>query len=294
MGLPEPDRAGFVDVNRTRLRVWEWGDEGAPAVICLHGAYDHGRMFDGLAPRLAERGYRVLAPDLRGHGDSGRVSSGNTWMASALDVALLARGAGPPVGLVGHSMGGGQASYVAGVWPELVRWVVNLDGLGPPADRFGERDLNESAAQGLQAVARALTRPPRVYPSIEDMVERRRRINVRLPDEWIEHLVRHAARPAEGGFAWKFDPLFSVGLPGEFSHEHLLAEHELVECPVLVLTGSEHDTWSDLSEEEVAARLAGMRDARHHVVPGAGHYVHVEQPDAVFAHIETFLTEVGG
>ena len=293
MGLPEPDRAGFVDVNRTRLRVWEWGDRAAPAVVCLHGAYDHGRMFDGLAPHLAGRGFRVLAPDLRGHGDSGRVGSGNTWMASALDVALLARHAGAPLGLVGHSMGGGQATFVAGVWPELVRWVVNLDGLGPPADRFEERDLAESASQGLQAVQRAMARPPRVYPSVEDMVERRRRINVRLPDEWIEHLVRHASRPTEGGYAWKFDPLFSVGLPGDFSHEHLLAEHELVSCPVLVLTGSEHDTWSDLGDEEIAGRLAGMPGARHHVIAGAGHYVHVEQPEAVFAEIDTFLTEVG-
>jgi pimeloyl-ACP methyl ester carboxylesterase len=292
VGLPEPDRAGFVDVNRTRLRVWEWGDEAAPAVICLHGAYDHGRMFDGLAPRLAERGLRVLAPDLRGHGDSGRVSSGNMWMASALDIAMLARHVGPPVGLVGHSMGGGQAMYVAGVWPELVRWVVNLDGLGPPPDRFEERDLVESATQGLQAVERATLRPPRVHPSLEDMVERRRRINARLPDEWIAHLVRHAARPVEGGFVWKFDPMCSVGLPGEFSLEHLVAEHDLVECPMLVLTGSEHDTWSDLSDDEVAERLAHVRDARHRVVDGAGHYVHVERPDAVFAEIESFLAEV--
>ena len=53
MPVPEPDRSGFVELNRTRLRLWDWGDPAAPPVICVHGAYDHGRMWDGLAPELA-------------------------------------------------------------------------------------------------------------------------------------------------------------------------------------------------------------------------------------------------
>ena len=292
MQLPEADRAGFVDVNRIRLRVWEWGDERAPGVVCVHGAYDHGRMWDGLAPRLAALGYRVVAPDLRGHGDSGPVSSGNTWMAGALDLALLARHVGPPVGMVGHSMGGGQAMYTAGVWPELVSWVVNLDGLGPPVDNFGERDLAEAAAAGLAAIERVGSRGPRVYRSLAEMVERRAAINVRLPRQWVEHLVRFAARPVEGGFVWKVDPLFSVGLPDDFDIDHLHAEHALVRCPLLVLSGGEHDTWSELSPEATAERLASLGDVRHVVVAGAGHYVHVEQPDAVMAAITAFLDEV--
>ena len=64
-----PDREDLLEINRARLRVWEWGDESAPPLICVHGAHDHGRMWDGLAPRLAdELGYRVIAPDLRGLG----------------------------------------------------------------------------------------------------------------------------------------------------------------------------------------------------------------------------------
>lgn len=294
MLLTEPDRAWFAEVNRTRLRVWDWGDEAAPVIICAHGAYDHGRMWDGIAPKIAALGYRVVAPDLRGHGDSGRLSSGNTWAASALDLALLARELGPPVGLIGHSFGGGQTLYVAGVWPELVRWVVNLDGLGPPSEAFGEEhDIAEHAKNGLAAAEKVLTSPPRVYSSLEEMAERRGKINVRLPREWLDHLVRHAAVPAEGGYLWKFDPMFRVGLPsGDFSLEHLHAEHAMVECPVLVLTGSEHDTWSDLSDEALADRLTKLADARHEVVSGAGHYVHIEQPDAVLTAIAEFIAEV--
>jgi pimeloyl-ACP methyl ester carboxylesterase len=291
---PEPDRSGFVELNRTRLRVWDWGDPAAPPVICVHGAYDHGRMWDGLAPELAALGYRVVAPDLRGHGDSGRLSSGAAWAASALDLALLARHLGPPVSLVGHSFGGGQALYVAGVWPELVRWVVNLDGLGPtPAAFTPPEDLAARAADLLAGAERTLSRPPRVHPSAEGLVARRRAINGRMPEEWLEHLVRHGTRPAEGGLVWKADPVFGVGLPAAFDLDALHAEHEAVQAPVLVLTGGEHDTWSEMTDEELAERLTHLPTARHHVVDGAGHYVHLERPDVVVTEIRAFLGEIG-
>lgn len=297
--LREPDRATFVDVNRTRLRVWEWGDEQAPALVCVHGAHDHGRMWDGLAPRLAdELGYRVLAVDLRGHGDSGRLSSGHAWMAISLDLGLLARSLGPdPVRLVGHSFGAGLSMYTAGVWPESVRWVVNLDGLGPSFDDDEEaarpRDWAADAARSFASTERALFTPARRYATRHEMVERRAGVNVRLPREWVEHLVAHGSVEDEGGFRWKADPVFNVGFPGDWDVEGNITEHELVECPLLVLTGAEEDTWSDLTDDQVAQRLSHFKDARHHTIPGAGHYVHVEQPDAVMERIVGFVDEVG-
>lgn len=290
-----PDRAYFAEVNRTQLRVWEWGDESAPVVICAHGAQDHGRMWDGLAPRLAEEmNWRVVAPDLRGHGDSGRLASGHIWNASALDLGLLARQMGPPVGWIGHSFGAGQVMYAAGVWPELSRWVVSLDGLGPPPHAFEERDLTESAKTGLAALRRVAGSPPRVYASRQEMVERRLRANPRLPREWAEHLVEHGSTPAEGGFVWKADPILSIGLPGPFDLRYLEAELELLQAPTLVLTGAEHDTWSEMSETEVAVRLRCLPTAEHAAIDGAGHYVHIEQPAVVLARIRAFVARFDG
>ena len=296
--LREPDRSTFVDVNRTRLRVWEWGEPDAPPVICVHGAHDHGRMWDGLAPRLAEElGYRVLAVDLRGHGDSGRLSSGHTWMAAALDLGLLARSLGEPVRFVGHSFGAGLSMYVAGVWPELVRWVVNVDGLGPPVENesVSARDWAADATRSFASAERALLQPGRRYATVAEMVERRAGVNVRLPREWVEHLVAHGSVEDEGGFRWKADPVFNVGFPGDWDPTGIAAEHELVQCPLLVLTGAEADTWSDLTPEQIESRLAAFTsaDIRHRTVPGAGHYVHVERPDAVFDAVASFVAEVG-
>ena len=292
--LAEPDRADFVDVAGTRLRVWEWGDASAPAVLCLHGAYDHGRMWDELAPRIAALGFHVVAVDLRGHGDSDRLRSGHVWSASVMDVVRLARHYGSPVGLIGHSFGGGQAAMVAATFPEDVRWVVNIDGAGPPPAVFEEdRDLPSAAEAGVEAAERVLWGAPRVYASREEMAQRRAGVNTRLPRRWVDHLVGHGAAEVDGGYVWKSDPMFSVGMPDDFSLDHLYAEFAATRCPVLVITGGEHDTWSDLTDEELDARLAHMPDVRHHVVEGAGHYVHIEQPDRVLSLIEAFLRELG-
>src|SRR5204863_9805928 len=109
--LRAPDRAELVDVNRTTLRLWCWGDPDAPPVLLLHGAYDHGRMFDGFAPLLAELGYHAIGLDFRGHGDSGPLDTGFAWALLHIDLALLVRDVlgGGPIGVIAHSFGGGQA-----------------------------------------------------------------------------------------------------------------------------------------------------------------------------------------
>jgi pimeloyl-ACP methyl ester carboxylesterase len=87
--------------------------------------------------------------------------------------------------------------------------------------------------------------------------------------------------------------LFGVGLPAAFDLDALHAEHEVVTRPVLALTGGEHDTWSEMTADEVEERLAHLPNARHRVVEGAGHYVHLERPDVVLAEVGAFLDEVG-
>ena len=293
MDIPEPERAELIDVGRTTLRTWGWGDPAAPLVLCLHGAYDHGRMFDGLAPRIAALGRHVVAIDFRGHGDSGPLDTGFAWTLFHLDLAsLIGRLGRGPVGFVAHSFGGGQATGVAGAFPELVRWIVNIDGLGPPADALVPPDrIPEAVRQAFERTDRALLSPRRPWHSIEEMAAYRNRNNPRLPAAWALHLARHGAREVEGGWVWKADPMFGVGIPSEFNVAMLEAEMRHTRCPVLVITGDQEDTWRELTDAEVEARAAWL-GARHEVVPGTGHYVHIEDPDATMAHIDGFLAEV--
>lgn len=294
MRLAEPDRATFADVNRTRLRLWCWGDPDDPPVVLVHGAFDHGRMFDELAPRIAALGYHAIAVDMRGHGDSGRLLSGNAWLSMNLDLGMLARHLGSPVRFIGHSFGGGQSLCTAAAFPAEVKWVVSIDGLGPPAGAFVQGDPAEFTAKAFDSIERLWQRGARQYPSREEMAERRRKINVRMSEEWAAHLVEHGSRPGrDGGFEWKFDPMFNIGVGGgPFTVDMLLGQYHLVRCPVLVLTGTEEDTWNDLTADERAVRIAAVGDARHFEIPHTGHYVHLEQVDAVVKQIARFIEEV--
>jgi pimeloyl-ACP methyl ester carboxylesterase len=293
--IREPDRAEFAEVNRTKLRLWRWGDATAPPVLMLHGAYDHGRMFDDLAPRVAALGYHVIALDFRGHGDSEPLDTGFAWALLHVDLALLVRDVvGSAVGVIAHSFGGGQAMGLAGAFPELVRWLVVIDGLGPPPDAIEPPDdiraaLRTSAARTDRILFDVHRRE---WPSLQDMAAYRRSQNPRLSPEWAEHLARHGSRRGpDGGYVWKADPMFGLGVPSEFNVALLAEEQRRVQCPVLVITGTEHDTWRDLTPEQEAERVGWLR-ARHVTIPGTGHYVHLEDPQATMAAIRPFIAEV--
>lgn len=292
MELPEPDRAELLDLGRTVLRLWHWGDPTQPPVLLVHGGWDHGRMWDGIAPRIAALGYHAVAIDIRGHGDSGRLhTSGTYWLMHQLDLAQVALHLGPPLRVVGHSFGGGLAMSMAAAFPEHVDRVVNIDGLGPPPEMMIVEDHAASAAQWIADAERLWFEPQREYASVEELAERRKAINTRLPMEWCLHLARHGSkRGPGGGLTWKSDQHMRLGSPGPFSDESLRAQYARIRCPVLALTGAEPDQWNDLPVETRDARLDAIPDVRHDRLAGAGHYVHIEQPDAVLDRIAAFFS----
>jgi pimeloyl-ACP methyl ester carboxylesterase len=291
LDLREPDRATFADLGRTRIRLWEWGDPAHKPVLLVHGGWDHGRMWDGFAPLVASLDRHVVAVDVRGHGDSDRLpDGGGSWPMFLLDLAQIAQRLGPPVVLAGHSFGGGLVLALAAAFPDLVDRVMNIEGLGPPPEMRRVQDHAAVAAQWLRDAERLWTEPQREYATVEEMAQKRKDINTRLPYEWCLHLAVHGTRPGpNGGFIWKSDPHMRLGTPGPFSDDQLLAQYATLHRPVLALTGSEPDQWSFLAAEDRAHRLETLPDAEHHVVEGAGHYIHVERPDATIAHLERFL-----
>jgi pimeloyl-ACP methyl ester carboxylesterase len=291
LDLPEPDRATFADLGRTTLRLWEWGDPADPPVLMVHGGWDHGRMWDGVAPRIASLGRHAVALDVRGHGDSGRLpEAGPSWPMFLLDLAQLCQRLGPPVVLIGHSFGGGLVLSLTSAFPHLVDRVVNIDGLGPPPEMMQVQDHAASASQWLTDAERIHREPPREYASVEEMAQKRKAINTRLPYEWCLHLARHGTQPGPtGGFIWKSDPRMRLGSPGPFGEPQLLAQYARTRRPVMALSGSEPDQWSFLEPDDRARRLDAFPDAIHHAVAGAGHYIHVEQPDVTATLIGDFL-----
>jgi pimeloyl-ACP methyl ester carboxylesterase len=172
----DPDTSGPTSriyfSQRLRLHYVDWGNPTAPPLLLVHGGRDHCRNWDWVATAL-RRDWHVLAPDLRGHGDSQWSPDGNyTTAAYVYDLAqLIHQQELAPVTIVAHSLGGNIAIRYTGVYPETVRRLVAIEGLGPTPRQMAVRSAIPIAQRmqnglpsnaGSPAVCRAATRQSRM------------------------------------------------------------------------------------------------------------------------------------
>jgi pimeloyl-ACP methyl ester carboxylesterase len=291
MTIHGPTSNSFIS-QRLRLHYVDWGNPGAPPLILQHGGRDHCRSWDWVAEELA-KDWHVIAPDLRGHGDSAWAPDGNYEMnAFVYDFAQLVHTLGfEEVTIVAHSLGGNIASRFTGLYPGMVRRFVNIEGLGPSpkirearealgyANRFRDWIDKRRAASG---------RIPRRYPTIEAAFARMKEENGFLTDEQARHLTVHgASRNEDGTWSWKFDPYLNVwpfeDVP-EFRTEELWAA---ITCPMLLLYGA--NSWASNPEHD--GRLDVFNnDPKVIEFENAGHWVHHDQFDRFMAEIRAFLS----
>jgi pimeloyl-ACP methyl ester carboxylesterase len=236
------------------------------------------------------KSWDVYAPDWRGYGLTDWGKSDCYWFPdyiADLDVLLGELGASA-VNLVGHSLGGNVAALYAGIRPERVARLVNLEGFGLP------RTKPEQAPRRYARWLEELRNPPelRAYEDFSALAERLRRNNARLPKEKAEFLARHWGREVEGkGVVLRADPAHKIVNPLLYRYEEARACWREVRAPVLWVEAAESETLKrmNLSKDDVAERRAAFRDVRHVVVPDAGHMLHHDQPQAVARLVEEFL-----
>jgi pimeloyl-ACP methyl ester carboxylesterase len=258
--------------------------------------FDHGRGFDLLAPLLADR-FRVIAFDARGHGNSQWADS-YSWDSDLRDIGNVLHQIGRPVHLVGHSKGGGQATNAASIYSEQVRCIVNLDGFGPPDD-FESPHRSGQNATGPQAFAAHLDRARRharrqrswrAAASFEELVERRAAQNPRLSREWLHYFLHFAVQQTQDGWRWKADPLSGRGF-GPFKVEWIGPAWQTLRTPMLAVAGTEADTWGPLPDAMLRTRLEFAPEVTLAKVEGAGHFVHMEQPEATARLLLDFMDD---
>jgi pimeloyl-ACP methyl ester carboxylesterase len=249
--------------------------------VLVHGFLDLAYGWREVAERLAEHAH-VLAPDLRGHGDTDWIGAGGYYhfldYVADLD-ELIARAARKRLVVVGHSMGGSIASYWAGTRPERLAALALLEGLGPPDQ--GDVDLGARTAMWIDAwkTARDRVKP---MPSVADAAARLRKHDPLLGEALALDLATAGTRPVEaagGGLVWKHDPLHLTMGPYPFRRDHAARYWRRIACPVLVVDGTESRL--NLPAAERAVRRAELAGCRHVELPGAGHMMHRHQPDAL-------------
>src|SRR5580692_7558610 len=225
--------------QRLRLHYVDWGNPQAPPLLLLHGGRDHCRNWDWVAEALRDE-HHIIAPDLRGHGESAWSASGHYTMEGYIyDLAQLIHQQGlAPVDIVAHSLGGNIAIRYAGVYPETVRRLVAIEGLGPSPTQMATRSALPIAERMQKWVAeqRALSgRLPRRYASIEDALRRMQEANGHLSPEQARHLTTHGVNQNEdGSYSWKFDNYVRADSAYGMSQSEIEALWERISCPTLL------------------------------------------------------------
>jgi pimeloyl-ACP methyl ester carboxylesterase len=292
-GARRPDRHRWVESHGLRLSVWEWGDETAPPILFAHGGFDFAGTFDGLAPFVADAGWRVVSWDQRGHGDSEHPVL-YSWEADVRDAAAVMATLGTgPMPILGHSKGGALILQLAESCPHLVSHVVNLDGL--PSNRSWP-DVPEHNRARMRAAETAswlehrrtagdkVRRPG----TLDELAERRGKMNPRLDADWLRYLVPIGASSAPDGWRWKIDPSLRMGGFGPWRPEWSMWRLPSMGMPTLCVLGQEIEVmgWGTLPEDVVPNLPPGGRFVG---LEGVGHFVHIEQPqmvaDLVLEHI---------
>ncbi|MCG8589431.1 MAG: alpha/beta hydrolase [Proteobacteria bacterium] len=293
-GAQAPDRRHTVDADGLQVAVHEWGDEGAPVLLLAHGGFDFAATYHVFAPLLAAGGYRVVAWDQRGHGDSQHPVL-YSWDADARDaLAVLDATTQEPAVFVGHSKGGSLLTHLAHACPHRVRALVNIDGLPSKmihrdvADHERTRLLANDLASWLDHRRRAASKSRRPG-TLEELARRRARMNPRLSHEWLCYLVSQGGTKSADGWRWKIDPTLRMGGFGPWRPIWATQRLPGLSVPLLGILGMIHEEMGwDTTPEDLAPYLP----ARARIVPfdDAGHFVHIEQPEAVAELVLEFLS----
>ena len=278
----------FFYSHRLKLQFWDWGTQGKPAMILVHGGLDHARSWDWVAKAL-RNDFHVYALDLRGHGNSAWAPGALYSVAEyVLDLSALADIINAfPVHIIGHSLGAVTTLLYAGVYPERVKKLVAIEGLGLPIQE-NRYTAPERMLRWIQGVRTMEIRAPHSYPTVDAAVARMKEANPFLTDEVARHLTLHGTNwNADGSIIWKFDNYARLLPPYGMDLEDAAEVLRRVACPSLLFWGRE--SFAKDPETDPLAKV--IQNRRVVKVDRAGHWVHHDQLDLFLRETKKFLAE---
>jgi pimeloyl-ACP methyl ester carboxylesterase len=290
----KPSRSEFITVRELKYHIRHWGNEDAPKLFVLHGWMDVSASFQFMVDCL-QQDWHVIAPDWRGFGLTASTTADSYWFpdyVADLDAILQHYSPHQPVNLLGHSMGANVVLHYAGIRPQRIRKLINLEGFGLPVTKPAQAPGRY--AQWLDE----LRNPPslRTYASQAEVAKRLQKTNPRLSDERAHFLAQHWAAPNAAG-AWEIlgDPAHKNVSPLLYRVDEVLACWQAISAPVLWVEAADTELWrlmgpKDTARIEIDRRIAVIADVRQAMVADAGHMLHHDQPQVLAQMIERFLT----
>lgn len=275
-----------LQVRGLKHRLTWWGEPTDNPIVLLHGFQDCGDTWQFLVDRLPDA-WSFVAPDWRGFGGS-EWAPGGYWFPdylADLEAMLEALAPNGPTRVVAHSMGANISVLYSGIRPTRLKWVVNLEGIGL-------RETQPDAAPDRYAVWLDEIKEPLNegrYRSVQQLAEMLMKRNPRLSAGRAEFVARAWTRDTDDGVRLAFDPRHRFVNPVLYRREEAEACWSRVKIPMLLVAGeqSPHQDrrLTDFSDERVHELF---RNAHIVTLPGLGHMMHHEDPQAVADQIIHF------
>jgi len=291
-------RSEYVPIRNLQYHVQIWGEPapGKTPLVMVHGWMDVAASYQFVVDAFSQDHY-VIAPDWRGYGKTPSGGADNFWFPdylADLDFLLDHYAPATPVNLVGHSMGGNIVMLYAGVRPERIRRLVNLEGFGMPATKPSQApgryakwmDELKSLHKGEMAL--------RSYDMVSGVAQRLRKTNPRLTEDKAEWLARHwAAEGIDGSWSILGDPAHKITNANLYMVDEVLELYQRISMPLLAVEASDNslDMWwnGKYTLPEYHERLKSVPQVEIARIEDAGHMMHHDQPAALAALIERFI-----
>ena len=297
-----PAQSEFAPVRNLKYHVLRWGAAGSdlPPLVLMHGWMDVAASYqfvvDAFSPAFYA-GRTILAADWRGFGLTECPGHDNYWFPdylADLDFLLDHYVGDRPIDLVGHSMGGNVVMLYAGVRPQRIRRLVNLEGFGMPATRSDKApkryaqwmDELKSLHRGELALKN--------YADADGVARRLMKTNPRLPEDKARWLARQWARPnAQGQWEILGDAAHKIVNAQLYRVDEVLAAFAAITAPVLSVEARDNqmEQWwqGKYTLAEFHERLKSVPQLQQATIQDAGHMLHHDQPEQLAALIENFL-----
>ena len=284
-------RSRFIDLEGGRRHLLEWGEPGAPVVVLLHGMRDHAHSWSWVAQSLADR-YRIIAPDLRGHGDSDWSRDRDYTLPSYVrDLAEIVEASGlADINIVGHSLGGQIALRFAASFPERIRSQVLIEGVELPLIRQERQEPTPYPKRVRDWLEHSRSRrewKPRFYSTIALAERRMREAHPNIDQATLAFLTRTGITEEPGkGWRWKYDDACRYRPPEDQRGQDLDELLEAITSPSILAYGDE--SWISPPPD---SRLAHLREHRVVRFANASHWLHHQRREQFCALLDRFFPE---
>jgi pimeloyl-ACP methyl ester carboxylesterase len=281
--LTEP-RPLQLDLGDLKLAALAWGPSDGRPVLASHGWLDNAATMTTLAPLLCRAlPLQIVSLDLPGHGLSEHKRGPYHFIDWVADVVAAADALGwEKFSLLGHSMGAGISTLVAGTVPDRVERTVLLEGLGPMTEE--PEQAARRLARSLRLEARKQEKQKRLFDAPETAAERLREA-AKMSPESSRILIERGLVQVEGGWTWRADPRLRLDSRMRLTEAHALSFLTAIRCPMLLIAAN--DGWPH-DPKQLEARLAKIPTIEQATVVGQ-HHVHLDDPEAVAARVIPFL-----